>query len=103
MSDVNGLVERLLMFLESGYDHIVAETLIQLRDLLRRYPDLGEVRHQPASQSASQAVSLCLRIDVCLTHSTVTVTQSVCRVKGSGMSAGTGGPGGTSFAVKGQM
>jgi len=40
---VNGLVERLLMFLESGYDHIVAETLIQLRDLLRRYPDLGEV------------------------------------------------------------
>lgn len=40
---MNGLVERLLMFLESGYDHIVAETLIQLRDLLRRYPDLGEV------------------------------------------------------------
>lgn len=33
----------MLMFLESGYDHIVAETLIQLRDLLRRYPDLGEV------------------------------------------------------------
>jgi len=32
------------MFLESGYDHIVAETLIQLKDLLRRYPDLGEVR-----------------------------------------------------------
>ena len=50
VSDVNGLVERLLMFLESGYDHIVAETLIQLRDLLRRYPDLGEVGqqlHQP--------------------------------------------------------
>jgi hypothetical protein len=44
VSDVNGLVERLLMFLESGHDHIVAETLIQLRDLLRRYPDLGEVR-----------------------------------------------------------
>jgi hypothetical protein len=43
VSDVNGLVERLLMFLESGYDHIVAETLIQLRDLLRRYPDLGQV------------------------------------------------------------
>eukprot|EP00878_Enallax_costatus_P027330 GHUV01029406.1.p1 GENE.GHUV01029406.1~~GHUV01029406.1.p1 ORF type:complete len:554 (+),score=105.09 GHUV01029406.1:514-2175(+) len=43
VSDVNGIVERLLMFLESGYDHIVAETLIQLKDLLRRYPDLGEV------------------------------------------------------------
>lgn len=70
VSDVNGLVERLLMFLESGYDHIVAETLIQLRDLLRRHPDLGEVRHQPAtSQAGRQAGSLCLRSDVCLTHS----------------------------------
>jgi hypothetical protein len=49
---VNGLVERLLMFLESGYDHIVAETLIQLRDLLRRYPDLGEVRNQKIACSA---------------------------------------------------
>lgn len=46
VSDVNGIVERLLLFLESGYDHIVAETLIQLKDLLRRYPDLGEVRHR---------------------------------------------------------
>lgn len=52
MSDVNGLVERLLMFLESGYDHIVAETLIQLRDLLRRYPDLGEVNMSQQDCSA---------------------------------------------------
>lgn len=51
VSDVNGLVERLLMFLESGYDHIVAETLIQLRDLLRRYPDLGEVSCRPRQGS----------------------------------------------------
>ncbi|KAF6256499.1 adaptin N terminal region-domain-containing protein [Scenedesmus sp. NREL 46B-D3] len=43
VADVNGIVERLLLFLESGYDHIVAETLVQLKDLLRRYPDLGEV------------------------------------------------------------
>lgn len=43
VSDVNGIVERLLVFLESGYDHIIAETLVQLKDLLRRYPDLGEV------------------------------------------------------------
>lgn len=40
---MNGIVERLLLFLESGYDHIVAEALIQLKDLLRRYPDLGDV------------------------------------------------------------
>lgn len=47
VADVNGIVERLLLFLESGYDHIVAETLVQLKDLLRRYPDLGEVSRQP--------------------------------------------------------
>jgi hypothetical protein len=27
----------------SGYHHIVAETLVQLKDLLRRYPDLEEL------------------------------------------------------------
>jgi hypothetical protein len=43
VSDVNGVVERLLVFLESSYSHIVAETLVQLKDLLRRYPDLGQV------------------------------------------------------------
>ena len=40
---MNGVVERLLVFLESSYSHIVAETLVQLKDLLRRYPDLGQV------------------------------------------------------------
>jgi hypothetical protein len=44
VSDVNGVVERLLLFLDSSYSHIVAETLVQLKDLLRRYPDLGAVR-----------------------------------------------------------
>jgi hypothetical protein len=51
VADVNGIVERLLLFLESGYDHIVAETLVQLKDLLRRYPDLGEVRIMSSEQS----------------------------------------------------
>lgn len=41
--DVSGIVERLLAFLESGSEHLIAETLIQMKDLLRRYPDMGEV------------------------------------------------------------
>ncbi|GBF87867.1 beta-adaptin A [Raphidocelis subcapitata] len=41
--DAAGVVERLLLFLEGGSDHLVAESLVQLKDLLRRYPDLGEV------------------------------------------------------------
>lgn len=43
VSDVHGLVERLLIFLESGSEHIIGETLIQMKDLLRKYPDLGSV------------------------------------------------------------
>lgn len=39
--DVNGIVERMLLFLESGSEHIVAETLVQMKDLLRRYPDMA--------------------------------------------------------------
>lgn len=41
--DVSGIVERLLGFLEIGKDHITAETIIQMKDLLRRYPDIAEV------------------------------------------------------------
>ena len=37
-----GIVERLLGFLEMGKDHVTAETLIQIKDLLRRYPDVAE-------------------------------------------------------------
>ncbi len=40
---VAGIVERLLGFLEVGKEHITAETLIQMKDLLRRYPDISEV------------------------------------------------------------
>lgn len=41
--DSTGILERLLNFLESGSEHIMAETLIQMKDLLRRYPDLADV------------------------------------------------------------
>lgn len=41
--DVAGIVERLLGYLEVGKEHITSETLIQMKDLLRRYPDIAEV------------------------------------------------------------
>ncbi len=37
MSDVNGIIERLLTFLEAGSEHITAESLVQLQHLLRRW------------------------------------------------------------------
>ncbi len=42
VQDVAGIVERLLGFLELGRQHVTAETLIQVKDLLRRYPDVAE-------------------------------------------------------------
>lgn len=38
MQDVAGIVERLLGFLDAGKPHVTAEALIQIKDLLRRYP-----------------------------------------------------------------
>ena len=43
MQDVSGLVDRLLGFLELSKDFVTAETLIQLKDLLRRYPHIAEI------------------------------------------------------------
>ncbi|KAG1664607.1 hypothetical protein FOA52_004482 [Chlamydomonas sp. UWO 241] len=40
VSDVGGVIERLVMFLDSGGEHLTAETLVQLKDVLRRYPDV---------------------------------------------------------------
>ena len=34
-------MERLLGFLEVGKPHVTAETMIQIKDLLRRYPDIA--------------------------------------------------------------
>ena len=42
VQDVGGIVERLLGFLETGRDFVTAEAIIQLKDLLRRYPAIAE-------------------------------------------------------------
>lgn len=41
--DASGVVERLLLFLDSGCEEVVAEALVQMKNLLRRYPDMAEV------------------------------------------------------------
>ncbi len=38
---MSGLLDRLLGFLELGKDCVTAETLIQMKDLLRRYPHMA--------------------------------------------------------------
>jgi len=43
VQDVTGLLDRLLGFLELGKSKVTAETLIQMKDLLRRYPHIAEV------------------------------------------------------------
>lgn len=43
VQDVTGLLDRLLGFLELGKPSVTAETLIQMKDLLRRYPHIAEV------------------------------------------------------------
>ncbi|KAL4434249.1 hypothetical protein ABPG75_000690 [Micractinium tetrahymenae] len=40
--DVNGILDRLLLFLGYEKDYVTAETLIQMTDVLRRYPDAAE-------------------------------------------------------------
>ena len=42
VQDTAGIVERLLGFLEVGKSHVTAEAVIQVKDLLRRYPDIAE-------------------------------------------------------------
>ena len=41
VQDTAGIVERLLGFLEVGKPHVTAEAMIQVKDLLRRYPDIA--------------------------------------------------------------
>lgn len=42
--DSGGIVERLLTFLDVGSsEHLVAEALVALKDVLRRYPDVAHV------------------------------------------------------------
>lgn len=42
VQDVGGIVERLLGFLETGKSFVTAEAVIQIKDLLRRYPSIAE-------------------------------------------------------------
>ncbi|PNW83556.1 hypothetical protein CHLRE_05g234667v5 [Chlamydomonas reinhardtii] len=41
--DSGGIIERLLMFLDGGSEHLIAEALVALKDVLRRYPDVAAV------------------------------------------------------------
>ncbi|KAJ9512707.1 hypothetical protein QJQ45_019004, partial [Haematococcus lacustris] len=41
--DAAGIIERLLGLLESHCEVVVCEALVQMKDLLRRYPDMAEV------------------------------------------------------------
>ena len=43
VQEVGGIVERLLGFLEIDKPFVTAEALIQIADLLRRYPEMAEV------------------------------------------------------------
>jgi hypothetical protein len=42
VQDVDGIVERLLGFLETGKSYVTDEAVIQIKDLLRRYPTIAE-------------------------------------------------------------
>ncbi len=55
VQDVSGLLDRLLGFLELGKDCVTAETLIQMKDLLRRYPDIADVAIASVAAISPQA------------------------------------------------
>ena len=59
MQGVAGLVERLLGFLDIGKDFVTAETIVQVKDLARKYPDIAEVCVASVS-NISLEVSLCV-------------------------------------------
>ena len=63
--EVDGIVERLIGFLDVGKDHITAETLIQLCDLLRRFPEAADVALASVA-GISPRVSMCRVCGVCL-------------------------------------
>ena len=56
--DVSGIVERLLEFLEIGKSHVTAETIIQMKDLLRTFPDIAEVCLASISSANVQVITL---------------------------------------------
>ena len=73
VQDVGGIVERLLGFLETGRDFVTAEAVIQLKDLLRRYPAIAEASLSSVSSITPEASvcphsgSLCRNCPACIT------------------------------------
>ncbi len=57
VQDVGGIVERLLGFLETGRDFVTAEAIIQLKDLLRRYPTIAEASLSSVSNITPEVYS----------------------------------------------
>lgn len=72
MQDVAGIVERLLGFLETGKAFVVAETVIQIKDLLRRYPSIAEACLASVSSIAPEVMfphaSCVYVLPACNTH-----------------------------------
>lgn len=67
-----GLVERLLGFLDIGKDFVTAETIVQVKDLARKYPDIAEVCVGSISN---------ISLEVCLTlhiYNIRMVTSALC-------------------------
>lgn len=58
---VAGLVERLLGFLDIGKDFVTAETIVQVKDLARKYPDIADVCVGSVSNISLEVGSTCNR------------------------------------------
>lgn len=56
---MSGLLDRLLGFLELGKDCVTAETLIQMKDLLRRYPHIADVAIASIASISPQVIGCC--------------------------------------------
>lgn len=59
MQDVSGLLDRLLGFLELGKACVTSETLIQIKDVLRRYPHVAEVAISSLNSLSPQVSHTC--------------------------------------------
>ena len=84
VQDVGGIVERLLGFLETGRDFVTAEAVIQLKDLLRRYPAIAEASLSSVSNITPEASaclhpgSLCRNRLVCVEFGASSSQKSQC-------------------------
>ena len=81
LQDVGGIVVGLLGFLETGRDFVTAEAVIQLKDLLRRYPAIAEASLSSVSSIAPEA-SACLRLGSLCRNCTACVDGAPAPLKG---------------------